>query len=678
MHFSEIDLDLDGVNDLFAFEKHGNSILTFLRRGDGYEYAPEYAKRFPDLHDWVILRDYNFDGKPDIFTYGLAGVRVFRNISDTRLAFRLVTEQLQAYYYNGYVNIFASPDDYLIVDDIDHDGHLDILNFWVLGKYVHHLRNYSDDPEVFDFHLESECWGHFEEAGDNNTITLFSDCDSKKGDDGKPTRHTGSSMLLHDFDQNGLPDVLIGDVDSPNLILLYNHGTLQDARMTEQDTAFPTGNPVHLFSMPAPALVQLPGQDSPTLLVSPSDPSLNKSQDLNCVWRYDYDTLLQQYVLSNTAFLQEEMLDVGSGAHPVLFDWNGDGLQDLFIANYGSFDSVQLINGFPISHFSSSIQYYQNVGTSSHAAFQLQNDDFGNLKQLGFHALHPAFGDFTGNGLTDMLCGEENGTLLLVPHQRLTTSEGEITHNYLNIDVGKFSTPTYFDLNGDGRNDLIIGNQRGLLSYYRNIGICGLTDFEFVTDTLGGVDVRDAEQSYFGYSVPCFFRDSLHGTVLFCGSDLGNIFYYKDIDDNLDGLFTARDILWESDDAECQHCATPLREGRRAGVSIARLDDDDYPDLIAGNYAGGVAYLQGRPPIAHPSSITNLTVSACKVFPNPTSGSLTIDSETPIEHAAFYDITGRLVYQTAGDNLNICTLPDGLYILEINQLKRIKIVKSAR
>ena len=80
IHFSEIDLDMDGTPDLFGFEKHGNRILTFLRRGERYEYAPEYAKRFPELHDWVILRDYNFDGKPDIFTYGLAGIRVFRNI----------------------------------------------------------------------------------------------------------------------------------------------------------------------------------------------------------------------------------------------------------------------------------------------------------------------------------------------------------------------------------------------------------------------------------------------------------------------------------------------------------------------------------------------------------------------------------------------------------------------
>ena len=222
VHFSEIDLDMDGVTDLLGFEKHGNRVLPFLRDGDHYRFAPHYARLFPELHDWALLHDYDHDGRADIFTYGLASIRVFRNVSSDSLRFELVADPLQAFYYNGYTNLYASPDDYLVVDDIDGDGHLDILNFWVMGRFVHHLRNYADIGDPYDFRLENECWGHFEEAADNNVVTLFSDCMSKSGDD--HTRHTGSSMLLHDFDGNGLPDLLLGDVDSPYNILLYNPG----------------------------------------------------------------------------------------------------------------------------------------------------------------------------------------------------------------------------------------------------------------------------------------------------------------------------------------------------------------------------------------------------------------------------------------------------------------------
>lgn len=677
VRFSEIDLDLDGVNDLFAFEKHGNRILPFLHRNNRYVYAPEYARRFPDLHDWVILKDYDGDGQADIFTYGLAGIRVFRNTSDTALSFHPITEQLTAFYYNGYVNIYASPDDYLVIDDIDGDGHLDILNFWVLGKYVHHLRNYSNDPKVFDFHLESECWGHFEEAADNNIITLNSDCGSKSGD--RHTRHTGSSMLLHDFDHNGLPDILIGDVDYPNLILLYNHGTLQEARMTGQDTAFPVGNPLHLYSMPAPSLIQLPDQGHPTLLVSPSDPSLAKSQDLNSVWRYDYDTLLQQYTLSNTAFLQEEMVDIGSGCHPILYDWNSDGLTDLFLANYGSYDSSHLANGFLTSFFSSSIQYYQNVGTTHQPAFHLQDTDFGKLKSLNFKALHPTFGDFDGDGQPDMLCGQEDGTLLMVPHQRLVTGTGDIIPNYQNIDAGKFSTPVFFDLDRDGLNDLIIGNQRGLLSYYRNTGTATIPIFTRITDTLGGVDVRNADQSYHGYSVPCLYRDSLNGTTLFCGSEQGLVFYYKNLDGHLNDVFSANGALWESANADCQYCASPLREGRRVGAAVARLDYDAMPETLVGNYAGGVTYLQGRTPVMHHASVPSGHTPAFSIYPNPTRDILHIRSEQiPVESVVVYDMFGKMLLRSHDNILRLGSLPNGIYILEINHYTKIKVIKVGR
>lgn len=673
-HFSEIDLDGDGIDDLLAFEKHGNRILTFLRRDDHYLFHPEYIECFPELHDWVILKDYNNDGKPDIFTYGLAGITVYKNIGTSQPRFQCVTTQLQAYYYNGYINIYASPDDYLVVDDIDHDGHLDILNFWALGKFVHHLRNYSDDPEVFDFRLESECWGHFEEAADGNAITLFSDCTQKNTEHG-PTRHVGSSMLLHDFDGNGLPDLLLGDVDSPHLILLYNNGTFTDARMTAQDTAYPTQAPIHLYSMPAPSLVMLPGQNQPSLLVSPSDPSLTKSQDLNSVWRYDYDDNLQQYTLTNTAFMQEDMIDVGSGCHPVLYDWNQDGLLDIFLSNYGSFDSAQVINGFLTSYFSSSIQYYENVGTATEPAFELRDRDFGHLKALNYQALHPTFGDFDGDGLTDMLCGQKDGTLILIPHQRIQNGEGDIVENYQQIDVGDYSTPQYFDLDQDGYKDLLIGNRRGLVSYYQHHGNAGAPLFTHVTDSLGRIDVCNHNASYFGYSVPCFHRDTIHGTTMVCGSEQGYLYYYHEID-NAPLQPYSDNYLYVTQDSLCSdHCAEVLWDGKRTAPAIADLNGDHYPDLIIGQYAGGVTFYKGRFPHFNGIGIKEHT-TGLTLFPNPTHSLLNIHSEnSEIHHVRILDISGRTLFESNHHIVDLSSLPSGIYLVEINHSIHKKVVK---
>jgi hypothetical protein len=673
VHFSEIDLDLDGTADLLGFEKHGNRLLPFLRRNNGYEYAPQYSRCFPDLHDWMILYDFNADGRQDIFTYGLASVRVFENVSADTLAFQLVTDALQAYYYNGYTNIYASPDDYLVVDDVDGDGHLDILNFWVLGRYVHQLRNYAEIDEPFDFRLENECWGHFEEAADNNLITLFSDCGMKSSDD--HTRHTGSSMFLHDFDDNGLPDLLLGDVDSPYNILLYNHGTISEARMTEQDTAYPASMPIHLFSMPAASFVTMPGQDVPSLVVSPSDPSLTKSQDLNSVWVYDYDTLLQQYTLSQTDFLQGEMIDVGSGCYPVLFDFDGDGLLDLFVGNYGQFDSAKTINGWLTSYFSSSVSYYRNTGNASDPAFTLQTRDFGNLKSLGMLALHPTFGDFDGDGLSDMLCGNEDGTLTMVPNHRLLTGAGTVTTSFAGIDAGEWSAPQYYDLDNDGRKDLIIGNRRGLLSYYRNIGT-NTPHFQKITDTLGGVDMRDFTQSYFGYSVPCFYRDVQYGTVLFCSGELGEVAYYKQIDGNLDGVFEKAEAnLVETIDG----IAVPFKEGRRVAVAVADLTSDGKPELLLGNYAGGAAFFQGSIPPAH-TSVAQRGRPTARVWPNPTNGLLHVECEQKIETVTIYNVFGQIVEEFHPQKfytmtIDLSGLNAGIFLVNINNNYVTKIVR---
>ena len=673
VRFSSIDLNNDGIEDLFAFEKHGNRILPFIYEDGRYRYAPEYIQHFPDLHDWAILKDYNHDGKPDIFTYGLAGITLYKNTSlNNTLSFTKVTDQLTAFYYNGYVNIYASPDDYLVVDDVDGDGAIDILNFWVLGKYVHYLRNYSTDPEVLDFRLESECWGHFSEATDNNAITLYSDCSNKSFDD-EQTRHTGSSMLLVDLDKNSLPDLLLGDIDSPNLILLRNHGTVGEARMTEQDTAFPTGAPIHLYSMPAPSSITLPGGASPVLIASPSDPSLTKSQDLNSVWLYTFDSLLNQYTLSNTAFLQENMLDVGSGSLPILFDWNQDGLLDLFITNYGAFDSARTVNGFLTSYFSSSIHYFQNIGSATQPRFKQMDDDFGNLRSYNFQALYPTFGDFDQDGLLDMICGEKEGTLIFVPHARILNGVDSIQTHYKNIDVGKYSTPQYFDLDRDGRKDLIIGNQRGRLSYYRNSSSYDGVDFELITDTLGGVDVRNYEQSYFGYSVPYLYRDAQHGTVLICGSENGKLHYYNNLDDNLNGMFE-EGVLWESADETCDYCARPYHDGKRTGAAIADLDGDNLPELIVGNYAGGVTLLKGRTPVLHGVSVSQRETESWRVYPNPATKYIQIQGSESVHSATLYTPMGIPVLHTNQTRIPVAHLPRGLYIVKINNLWSQKVV----
>lgn len=666
------DLDFDGIDDLILFEKHGNRLLTFLNPGlpdsAAYVFAPQYSHYFPEVHNWVVFKDYNGDGKPDIFTYGLAGITVYQNVSDDEtIRFQLITEQLQSFYYNGYTNLYTSPDDYLAIEDIDGDGDLDILNFWILGKFVHYHRNYSmenfGDADHFDFRLEDECWGRFEEAGESNAVVLNSSCGQKD----EPSRHVGSTLLVHDFDGNGLKDLLLGDIDYPNLVLLRNGGTPQDALMTSVDTLFPSpAQPVWLYSMPVVSFVDVDNDGCAEMLVSPSDPSLTKSQDHHSLWLYRRDDVADQYNKIREDFLQNQMMDVGSGAVPVLYDWNGDGLTDLFVANYGSYDSSKLINGFLTSYYASSISYYQNIGNQQNPSFRLLTEDFGNLKRYGYQALCPTFGDVDGDGRTDLLCGSSDGTLLFFRNQGDTLPDfAPPAPNYAGIDVGDFSTPQLFDLDRDGRPDLIVGNRRGRIAYYHNTAPSGPFDFQYITDTLGGVDVRDAEVSFFGYCVPRFFRNSQNETVLFCGNEQGNIAYYDLIDNNLSDTFRKKEAALNETVGEVLY---PISDGIRSAPAAADLDGDGYFDLLVGNYAGGLSLFMGTVPPPLATDDSHLPIPSLKVFPNPTAGIFTVEFGEPARYnIAVYDLSGRQLSRTEIDGsstiiLNLTEYPDGLYI----------------
>lgn len=669
-YFSEVDIDRDGHQDLFVFEKHGNRILPLLWRPEGFVYAPEYRYAFPNLHDWAFLKDYDGDGRADLFTYGLASIQVYRNVSEENLRFELVTPQLNSYYYNGFTNIFTSPDDYFALVDLDNDGDLDLLNFWLLGKYLHCQKNLSQEryhnSDSLDFVLYDECWGKFSEAADNSEITLFTSCEEERV--APPYRHIGSSIFATDFSGNGLVDLVIGDVDSPELILLLNGGTIDNPLMVTQTTHFPTEEePVYLYSMPAVSYVDCDHDGVKEMIVSPSDPSLTKSQDLNSVWLYKYQDTIHKYKLQTQAFVQEQTIDVGSGAHPILYDWNRDGLLDLFVCNYGAYDSTQVISGIPNSYFSSSISYFQNVGTLYNPSFKLITDDFGNFRAQNWQALHITFGDLNGDGVPDMICGERNGTLSL--YFTLAVDSGLPifsipTMPFSPLSVGDYSTPQLYDFDDDGVLELVVGNKRGTLSLYRNVGSTTEPSFILQQENFGDVDVRNADYSFFGYSVPNFVKID-EETWLFCGSEQGDIFCYRNIDNNLSGSFLRIADAVERVYERPQY----IKEGIRSAVALGNLNGDGKMDMIVGNWAGGVSFFEGCQSL--PITIEEMEeIQNCQIFPNPVKTDFQLGA-VGWESALCYlvNLSGQVVFSFLAEefpaHISLPKLPNGLYFLQI-------------
>ncbi|HOX76800.1 MAG TPA: FG-GAP-like repeat-containing protein [Bacteroidales bacterium] len=689
--FGKIDIDLDGIDDLVVFDRVGDRLLPFVavtgNNGPDYRYAPEYERNFPDLVHWAIFADYDRDGKTDIFTYSppYAGMKVFRNTSGTELEFSLaVFPYLTSFQGGGYVNILVTYADYPAITDIDDDGDLDILTFWGLGSFVEKHQNMSMEKyghsDSLDFVKTDYCWGYFAESEESNEIFLDTCLRCLNVIPGiARDRHTGSTFCVTDLNGDQLPDLLLGDVDYPNLVALYNGGNSDTARMTSYDWQYPPSSPVDLFTMPVAFYNDIDFDGIAELLVSPFDPNPFQAENFQSIWFYDnYGTNDEPvFGLNSTSFIQDRMLDFGAGAYPVFTDINADGLMDIIAGNYGYYDS-SYYDQYGLLHTvqTGKLAYLRNIGSASQPAFILEERDFAGISGWKLKGIVPAFGDLDNDGDTDMLTGNETGSLIAY---RNNAGAGNIAEFELwennnpvsDINVGDYSAPQLFDLDNDGKSDLIIGERAGNLNYYRNTGTLNDPVFTYITDSLGKINVTDYSVSLDGFSTPCFFRGNDDITRLVVGSESGELHYFTNIDGNLAGAFEPTSGL--SSLLDIQPFDTD--RGYRTSAAIIDLDNDGYPEMIAGNFSGGLEYFSrnGQSPVSgiHHESDATFQVN---VFPNPSSGKFRIWVESGFpdltSEVNLFDITGKPLFSSkfvsARDiSIQVPDLQPGLYILRI-------------
>jgi len=721
--FSDVDLNLDGIMDLFVFDRCRNKMLTFINGGTqntiDYTFAPKYERylqQYPSFTDWVMFKDYNHDDKKDIIAYLGGSMRVYENRSDTILKFQLITIQLLSFYYLGYSNIFVSQVDYPGIEDIDGDKDLDIIAFYQLGVRIHLHKNLGFEhhglTDTLDYRLAHECWGYFSEhefsnllhlndsfclslpyiVKSGNNIIEESDIEKQK----KIEKHTGSTMLFLDLNGDGLQDLLLGDVDYSNIISLINGGTPDSTHMISQDIHFPSNTkPIDVKYFPVTNYVDIDNDTVKELLVSPFDPQPFLSENRNSVWLYDNsgynDAPVFQYQKDN--FLQDEMIDMGGCAYPVFFDHNNDSLMDILVGNHGVLDSSYMDSTWLILHstFRSGLALFENIGTKTSPEFQLITRDYAGISTL-YHdsmpivGIYPAVGDLDNDGDFDMIIGNSDGYLHYYENVATTGSPASFAApvmNYQNIDVGKFSTPQLVDIDKDGLLDLVIGQKKGNLYFYENTGTLNTPVYTSVTDSFGGVDVTNVNWGYDGYSVPHFFTDTAGELNLFVGSEYGYIEYYNGIDSNLTGDFTKVDSLtFMSDNFSVDSAFLDIFEGTfsRVGIATNDLNDDGFIDLIIGNLAGGLTYYKGVPPPPVVSGINEdneLSELSFLLYPNPAKDKITVQLEdvpknTDLQISVISTIGKRVINRTVRNRLefsiDISGLSHGIYILNITSL----------
>ena len=670
--FHEIDLDLDGVKDLLIFDKSGDKIIPYLNRNGDFIFAPKYRLSFPKLHDWVILADYNCDGKNDIYTYSSGGMAIYENTSNSSLSFNLTTPLVYSNMGGPMpINIYISAVDIPAVADIDYDGDLDVLTFKITGGFIEYHRNMSieltGNCDTIAFQLEESCWGNFYEGLNNYTLNCLNcQCPSIINNHNSKQKHAGSTLLAIDIDNDQDKDLILGDISFNNLNLLINGGDSSYANMVSVDSIFPANHlntiEADMDIFPAAYYLDVTNDGIKDLIVTSN--SENNSENFESCWLFNNTgtNTNADFNFFKKNLLQDEMIDLGSGCYPVFYDYNNDGLDDIVVGNYG----YHQIGGNPRS----SLALFKNNGTLDTPSFELVDRDWQNISNINLNInlniaalnLTPTFGDLDGDTHDDMIIGDANGKLHYFKNTGSNPANFMLSQaEYNNIDVGYFASPQLIDVNRDGLLDILIGEQSGTINYCENTGTLTNAIFDTVISNFGGIDIESNIISA-GFSNPTLF-DNNGNYELYVGSYTGETYVFDNIDNNLTGSFDSLRIL-------------NTNEGGKNKIAINDINNDQKPDLLIGNYSGGLSYFNGDSIVISNTFYTNSP--KLKIYPNPSSQYLIVSSYMTGNIEIINTLGATILIQNKTKKtarIDLRAFKKGLYFIKLNNQKAKLVIQ---
>jgi hypothetical protein len=597
VQYSTLDLDNDGLDDLVLFDRIANKVITYLREDNNYVYAKDYEKFFPsEITNWLLLRDYNCDGRKDIFTGHTSGMTIFTNVTEPgglpaweRFYFYPDGTKTEAVYtkgFNGMINLQTQYDDLPSVSDLDGDGDMDIVILrFPGGSTLEYHQNFSKERfgscDSLVFERMTNTWGGFTECNCGSYAFNNNACPPSGG----RTEHAGGkSLLILDVDGDNDQDVLFSESSCTQLYALRAQGNGPAAALVSFNT-FPAANPVNGVNFPSAYYEDVDFDGVKDLIVSPnlyandfptSQPNLKES---NWFYRNTGTTAAPVFQFVKRNFLQDQMIDVGDNAVPAFADYDADGDLDLFIGQLTS------------TEFVARIALYENTGTATEPAFKLQTEDYLGMSNLFLFNIKPQFIDITGDGKTDLVFSAtslQNGLTGL--YYIANKSDGAFNFSNQSVQttgVGIVRSENVYvtDVDQNGAMDLLLGKNTGAIEYWRNTGDPGGFNF-----TLADATFLNLGTSLERQNTRCVTADldADGNDDLIIGDQSGILKIVSDYRNATDATGAFTDIIYNglSEEYSFQNF------GGRSWPTVANLFKTDKPAIVVGNILGGIQVLR--------------------------------------------------------------------------------------
>ncbi|MHB8883188.1 MAG: FG-GAP-like repeat-containing protein [Thermodesulfovibrionales bacterium] len=214
---------------------------------------------------------------------------------------------------------------------------------------------------------------------------------------------------------------------------------------------------------PAVPVVHLPPEKPVTVVPEikpPAVPLPRYQEQIRCE-----DDTLKTYNLCG--------LDILPFFRTLFFDMDNDGSDEMIV---GSRDG--------------SLRLYRNTGSREAPRWSLEPHYFDGIRAGAFSA--PAVGDLDRDAIPEVMIGaggfsDDSGRVVLYKNAGTLREPLWTVAEGVSIHAGKDATPVLFDIDADGRLDLIVGNADGKLTFFRNRSAGRTIAFEKETGFFEGI-----------------------------------------------------------------------------------------------------------------------------------------------------------------------------------------------